>query len=234
MEYHIDFNFDLKRNPYKGLYIAIEGIDGSGKSTQIRNVSKHLNKLGHTVVITGEPRPGQMVEKLIRKVLFAKVKIPSTGFQDLYTADRVFNHKNIIEPALEKGHTVISHRNFWSAVTYGIIDRGEKEYSLEKAYILMVANGIVSHYHQFIAPDYTFYLDISVDTATARLSKMSKKGDIYEKRSKLARIAEGYRWVAQNFSNEITIINGEQPVEAITNNIIDKIKYQKAKSKNTE
>lgn len=224
MDYHIDFVLDLKRNPYRGLYIAIEGIDGSGKTTQIENVSKHLNKKGHTVIITGEPRPGQMVEKLIRKVLFAKVQIPSTAFQDLYTADRVFNHKNIIEPALLKGHTVISHRNFWSAVTYGIIDQGEKEYSLEKAYILMVANGIVSHCHQFIAPDFTFYLDISVDTAIKRLSKMSKKGDIYEKRSKLAKIAEGYRWIAKQFPEEIHVIDGEQPIEKITEEIVSKIK----------
>lgn len=223
MDYHIDFILDLKRNPYRGLYIAIEGIDGSGKSTQIDNVSKYLKSLGHTVVITGEPRPGQMVEKLIRDVLFARVQIPSTAFQDLYSADRVINHKNIIEPSLKKGDIVISHRNFWSAVTYGIIDRGEKEYSLEKAYILMVANGIVSQYHQFIAPDFTFYLDISVDTAMARLSKMDKKGDIYEKRSKLARIAEGYRWVARQFPDEITVINGEKEVEEITAEILKHI-----------
>lgn len=223
MSYHIELDIDFKRNTTNGLYIALEGIDGSGKSTQIENVSKHLNKLGHTVVITGEPRPGQMVEKLIRDVLFAKVQIPSTAFQDLYTADRVFNHKNIIEPALEKGHTVISHRNFWSVVTYGIIDRGEKEYSLEKAHILMVANGIVSHYHQFIAPNYTFYLDISVDTAMARLSKMDKKGDIYEKRSKLARIVEGYRWVVKQFPKEITVVDGERSVEEITAEIISTI-----------
>lgn len=212
----------LKKNPYPGLYIALEGIDGCGKTTQIENLEKYFIKGGKSVVITSEPRKkGSIIGKLISEALESKVKIPMPAFQYLYSADRVLNHEQIVIPALKRGMTVISHRCFWSAVAYGIFDKGQRRCSQKNADTIMVANGIFSWYYQFLAPDITFYLKVKADTGIKRMTKMKKKLDIYEKKEKLAKVIDGYDWLAKQFPKEIKVINGERPIEQITKEIIN-------------
>lgn len=218
---NISFSLDFKRNPYPGTYIAIEGIDGSGKSTQVQAVKEYFQGKGRTVVITGEPNDSLVIGKFIREqILDGKVTLPSKAFQAIYSADRVVNHETIVIPALQRGDVVISHRTFWSVIPYGVKDIGHDTYDKKTAEILMVSQGILSQYYQFIVSDIAFYLDIPVDIALARLSEMDKKKDIYENREKLATIAQGYRWLAQQFPKEITQINGEQPVGKVSEEII--------------
>ena len=61
MKYHIEFDLDFKRNPYKGLYIAIEGIDGSGKTTQVGKLAEYFEKQGREVLKTHEPTENKEV-----------------------------------------------------------------------------------------------------------------------------------------------------------------------------
>ena len=56
MKYHVEFDIAFKRNSYKGLYIALEGIDGSGKSSQVKRLGSYFTKKGSKVVATREPR----------------------------------------------------------------------------------------------------------------------------------------------------------------------------------
>ena len=228
MRYSLQLTKELKRNPYSGLYIAIEGIDGSGKSTQLEAVQTSLEKLGREVVTTSEPQATGAVQKLIRDALFSKVKIPSRGYQNLYSADRAINHEEIIIPALKSGKTVLSHRSLWSNEPYGILDLGE-EYNFTMTGPLLVSQGTISEYHQFMVPDLTFYLRISAKNAAERLSAMSKTKDIYEKEEKLAKIVKGYDMLVDNFPEEIIVLNGEEDESAITQEILRKIQeYKKA------
>lgn len=227
MKYHVSFDLDLRRNPYKGLYIAIEGIDGSGKTTQVENLKTYFEKKGKKVVITSEPRKEESpVGRLLRDILQSKIKVPSVALQYLYSADRVINHQTIVEPSLSKGVDVITHRCFWSAIAYGVFDKGISNYNKQTTQVLSVAQGILSMYHQFIVPDFTFYLKISAETAMKRISKMHKVKEIYETKEKLAKIIAGYDWLAEQFPKEITIINGEESVEEITNRIVKKLEVR--------
>src|SRR3989344_2718843 len=110
MKYHIDFDIDLRRNPYNGRYIVIEGIDGSGKSTQAKLVSEELRVKDLTVLQTSEPNTHDAIGKLIRDVLLGKEKISPVAIQYLFSANRATTHAGIIIPALERGETVLSHR----------------------------------------------------------------------------------------------------------------------------
>src|SRR3989338_5534442 len=144
MHYHLDFDIDFLRNPYKGRYIALEGIDGSGKTTQVEKLASHFRSLGKEVVTTREPRKETgIVGKLIFEILQAKKKVPSVALQYLFTADRVMHYLEIIEPALKEGKIVISDRCFWSAIPYGIMDRvmdsGEETYDFSEGKIILVA-----------------------------------------------------------------------------------------------
>jgi len=219
----VSFDLPLKRNPYKGLYIAIEGIDGSGKSTQLHALREYFEQKGKAIELTSEPKSELVTGQLIRKILSAEIKIPSNSWQYLYSADRVINHEQFIEPALKNEKIVITHRCFWSVLPYGIMDRTGSEYDYSVAQSLLVSQGILSYYHQFIAPDITIYLQLSVDEAMKRLSQMDKEKDMYEKKGKLQKIAKGYDWLLQQFPREFTIINSEQSVEKVTEEIIEKI-----------
>lgn len=228
-----DLDLDLKRNAYEGLYIAIEGIDGCGKSTQVENLAKWFRKRGRDVVITSEPRKEEsIVGKIIHDALKSKLKLTPLCFQDLYSAERVINHELVIIPALKKGNIVLSHRCFWSAVAYGVFDKGETRYTLKNSNIIMVANGILSQYYQFIAPDFTFYLSVSANTAIDRIIKMGKTRELYEDKEKLSRIIAGYRWLLKKFPKEIIMVSGDRYKEEVTEEIITKIQNSESRIKN--
>lgn len=215
------FSLDLRRNPYKGLYIAIEGIDGCGKTTQVENLKKWFEGKGKEVTVTSEPRKeGSIVGNLIRDALACRIKLTSLCFQNLYSAERVINHENVVIPALEKGKVVLSHRCFWSAVAYGVFDKGERKYTVSNSNVIIVANGILSKYHQFIVPDYTFYLVVSARTAMKRILKSGKRREIYEEQEKLLRIIAGYDYLLKKFAKEIIMINGEQEEKKVTEEIV--------------
>ncbi len=225
MKYHTEFDIDFRRNTYGGLYIVVEGIDGSGKTTQIARLAKHFQKQGKEVIVTGEPRKDKGIfGKLIQEILLSKKKIPSVAFQYLFSADRAVHQEDVIIPALKSGKIVLSDRCFWSAVPYGIMDHimgiNDGKYSYEMGKVILAAQGILSMYHQFLLPDKTFYLDISLDTAMSRIQKADKAIEIYEDRRKLEKIMLGYQWLCREFPKEIQVINGENSVEEVTKEII--------------
>jgi dTMP kinase len=218
-----EFTAEFKKHPFKGTYIVIEGIDGSGKSTQLEALQRHFTELGRDVVLTSEPNRELIIGQLVRDILQTKVTVPSKAYQYIYTADRVINHHQIVIPALQEGKIVLSHRSFWSAVAHGVLDLGEKDFLKQTTDQIIVSQGILSQYHQFYVADYTFYLEIKADTAMARIERMHKEKELYENKAKLTRILCGYDWLLQTFPAMITAVDGEQPVDKITEEIINNI-----------
>lgn len=227
MKYHVEFDIDFRRNPYKGLYVALEGIDGSGKTTQVQNLENYIKKAGRSVFTTSEPRSDSIIGTMIRQVLQSELHLPAPALQYLYSADRTVNQETVVKPGLERGSMVISHRSFWSVIPYGIMDKGLADYTSKNSQVIAVAQGLLSMYHQFLLPDVTFYLNVPVDISMKRLSKMRKVYEIYETREKLEKIAEGYQWQIKQFPNEFVIIDGAQDEKAITEELIRRIKKLK-------
>jgi dTMP kinase len=223
MKYHIEFDIDFKRNTADGLYVAVEGIDGSGKTTQVDKLVAHFESQGKKVIKTREPRKDEgLIGKLIQQILLGKTKVPSVAFQYLFSADREMHHKELILPALEEGKVVISDRCFWSAIPYGILDK-EEEASRSTVDRYMVAQSILSMYHQFTIPDFTFYLDLPLDLAMERIEKSDSQEEIYEDEKKLEKVIYGYQWLLKEFPQELTVIDARKSVEEVTNEILGKI-----------
>lgn len=228
MKYQISFNIEFLKNRYPGKLIAVEGIDAAGKTTQVEEIVKHLNNTGQTIA-TKEPTDS-FIGCLIRDVLRGKVELPNISFQYLFAADRQIHQEWILEQ-LKKGINVVSDRYFWSSVAYGMAD---KENINDRDLVTM---SILSMYHQFIVPDRTFYLEISVKEASFRLSKMTKNRELYERKEKLEKIKKGYDWLVEKFPQEIIVINGEKPVEAVTEDILSNVmpnSFRHLKSKGSE
>ncbi|MBI4091901.1 MAG: dTMP kinase, partial [Candidatus Levybacteria bacterium] len=122
MKYSVSFELEFRKHNYPGRLIAIEGIDGSGKTTQVRKAVEILKEKGVESVYTKEPTDGE-IGKLIRRILVGEKKFEPASFQYLFSADRVEHQEEIFE-LLKKGKIVVSDRYFWSSVPYGALDRG--------------------------------------------------------------------------------------------------------------
>lgn len=219
---HLDIEF--RTNPYSGLYIALEGIDGSGKSTQSKLLKKYFESKGKTVTQTFEPNLTLFGSEDILKVYNSEKKISGQAFQYLLTANRLINHAEIIEPALKRGEVVISDRCFWSAVPYGVMD-STNQYSMEQTHRMLLTQSILSMYHQSIVPDLVFYLSVTPQEGMNRLEerKDGRKKDIYEKKEKLERVVQGYQFLIANFPERISAIDGERSIDEISKNLIQLI-----------
>lgn len=220
MKYFVNFEIDLKKNPYKGLYIALEGIDGSGKSTQVELLAKHFESEGREVFKTHEPRRDTVVGTLIHEILQSEVKVSPVSLQYLFAADRAIHQEQMVLPALEAGKVVISDRSFWSSIPYGLLDRFEAGHE-ENGDRLLAALSILSMYHEFVAPDVAIYLDVSTGVASDRLSHLNRKAEIYENSDKLDKIRNGYEWLFEKFPEVFTRIHGENDETEITQEILD-------------
>ena len=224
MKYHLSLDIDFKRNPYKGFFIAIEGIDGSGKTTQARLIAEKLSQslpAGRQVSLTKNPT-NSPVAKLADKVIKKQIEIPVVSLQYLFAADRQI-HQLEITKDLKEGKIVISDRYFWSSVAYGLADRSSVDYD-KNGNVLLVAQSILSMYHQFLVPDLTIYLDVPVKLALNRISKIHRTSEYYEKEEKLAKVAKGYQWLAKKFPKEIISVDGTKKETEITKEILKLLK----------
>jgi len=224
MKYHVGFDINLRKNPYKGKYITVEGIDGSGKTTQVEEIANYFRAKGKNVIQAREPRKTGVIGDIIQKVLNRELKMSEFAFQYLFATDRVLSQEEVIIPALKRRDIVISDRCFWSAVVYGILDRTGGNYDYKEADFLLIVYSILSMYHRFIVPDYTFYLKTSLDTALLRIRKKDDTKEIYENRKKLGKVIDGYNWLSTKFAKEIITINAEKSIDEVTKEIISKIK----------
>lgn len=225
MKYHIEFDIGFRRNPYSGKYIVVEGIDGSGKTTQVQKLAQYYRQKGFDVVATREPRKDKnsLIGELIQKILHGKSDVPSVAFQYLFSADREMHHEELILPSLQAGKIVISDRCFWSAIPYGLLDR-KTELDSNTVEYMLAAQSILSMYHQFVVPDYTVYLDIPLDVALKRLEGQDDVKEIYEEKEKLEKIVKGYEWLIREFRDEFLVIEGTAGVDEVTAKIVSKIK----------
>ncbi len=223
MKYPVQFELELNKNPYPGLYIAFEGIDGSGKTTQSDELKKYFEETGREVIETGEPRRTGEIGEMIHGILKKDSGISRIALQYLFSADRASHQEELIIPALKSGKVIVSDRTFWSSVAYGIMDRGGLESPNVKIDQMLVAFSILSFYHQFVLPDITFYLDVKVDTAINRLSQMKRDLEIYEKSEVLGKVKDVYDWINEKFADELTRADGEKSKEEITKEIIGRI-----------
>lgn len=219
---HLDLEF--RKNPYSGLYIALEGIDGSGKSTQAKVLKEYFESKGKIVTQTFEPNLTLFGSEDILKVFNHEKDISGQAFQYLLTANRLMNHAEIIEPALKRGEVVISDRCFWSSIPYGIMDRDES-YSFTSASRMLLTQSILSWYHQTIIPDLVFYLAVTPESAVKRLESRTqgRKKDKYENLEKLQRVVKGYDFLVENFSDQIIQIDGDRSIDDIKRDLIQSI-----------
>lgn len=209
-------DLQLRKNPYKGKLIAIEGIDGAGKTTQAKELVKRLNKAGYNASYSKEPTEDVIGQFIREKILSGKLDMSPLALQYLFNADRAM-HMEKIEKLLERGMVIVMDRYFWSSVAYGMKDiKRPKEW-------FYTAFSMLSFYHQFIVPDATYFLKISKATAVARMNKSKKHGEVYDNEESLKSIEKNYDKLLKEFPENFTIIDAEKDATEITEELYKKI-----------
>lgn len=155
----------------RGKYIVIEGLDGSGKSTQHQRLLAHF---GPKAIGVREPGGSPMSEAIRNLVKDGGVPRASRTNNYLFAAARVELVDHTIRPALEKGQHVLADRNWLSSIAY----QGAEGVQTEE---IVAVNRLAME--ELFIPDLVIFLDTSVATSRKRLqSRGDDKGDYFEKR----------------------------------------------------
>lgn len=189
-----------------GKFIVLEGIDGSGKTTQIELLKKRLLDLDHKVHTTTEPTERE-VGKLIRKVLKKEVSVSEQTLAALFVADRldhIQNQEDGMSKLLEDGVTVISDRYYWSSYAY---------HGLSMPITKVVEMNAICHYH--LKPDLTMYLDLTAEESMNRIEKRNEKKEKFETLELLAGIRQNYfiAFERHHQNMRIEVINANQAID---------------------
>lgn len=186
----------MKKNPYPGKFIAFEGLDGSGQTTQANLLTEFFRSRGREVVQTKEPTQDSEAGKRIRRILDKKIRCTPAELQKLFAQDRKEHLDRVIIPALSGGKIVISDRYCFSSFAYGVAEGVDLDY-------LMVLNA------EFLLPDVTFLLRVSPKVCMERIHVRGKTPTLFEKQEKLRQVWGVYEQLAKSFEN-VFIIDGEQ------------------------
>ena len=194
----------------KGKFITFEGIDGCGKSTQVKMLVEKLEKLNMDVITIREPG-GTRISESIRDILLYRDTHELGGRTEalLMTASRTQLTKEIILPALDKGTWVIADRYADSTLAYQGGGRQIDLDSLEKLNQFATYDTV---------PDLTFFIDILPDEGVkrqnAKLDRIEQAGIDFQ-----SRVRDLYIKLAEKYSNRIIIIDGQNDIETIHKNI---------------
>ncbi|HEY4662488.1 MAG TPA: dTMP kinase [Candidatus Humimicrobiaceae bacterium] len=201
----------------KGLFITFEGLDGSGKTTQMELLRDYLKNRGFDVVTTIEPG-GTKIGQKIRKILLDKENhdISPRAETLLFLASRAELVSEVILPALREGKIVLCDRFFDSTVVYQGIARGLGGKEILKMNLWATGR---------VVPDITFLLSVRVSKGKKRMYDADKKTDRIEleKDSFKEKIYRGYLDIARNNKDRIVIVDGENSIENISEEIKNKV-----------
>lgn len=170
-------------NTYDGILIAIDGIDGAGKTTQVQLLKDAFERIGETVVISKEPTDGEWGQKLRDSALLGR--LPFDEELDLFIRDRQDHLARKIIPALQAGNIVILDRYFYSTIAY----QGILVESHESIVDRIRAN--------VVEPDAAFWLDLPADLAVNRVTARDGKPNLFERQEDLAKAGEVFRAIAE-------------------------------------
>jgi dTMP kinase len=201
----------------KGLFITFEGIDGSGKSTQLKLTQNYLKKLGYAVKILREPGSTPLSEKIRRLLLNKNINISPASELMLYVAARAELVENVIGPTLESGTIVLCDRFYDSTTAYQGYGRGLDIKLIEKLNDLAAGD---------YKPNLTFVIDIDYKTSLQRMNKMKKVADRLESESKafFGRARKGFLEISRRNKKRVVLLDGNRPVEAIFGEVRDCLK----------
>lgn len=189
----------------RALFIVLEGIDGSGTTTQVDRAVEHLRRRGRRARATREPSTGP-IGRLLREILLGQHATPDGSPVEgramalLFAADRRDHLAREIEPALAAGIDVVSDRYLLSSLAYQAVEA-------DRSWVEHLAAAIRS-------PDLTLLLDVEIGVAAHRRKLAHRDIERYDADGFLARVVQNYRWLAASRGDVVTL-DGSVPIDQV-------------------
>ncbi len=186
------------------MFITFEGIDGCGKSTQIKLLSEYLDNKGIKNIIIREPGGTDFSERIREILLHSKEDISIIAEMLLFETARADLTEKIIKPSLKKGIYVLSDRFYDSTTAYQGYGRGLPVTQLKSIHNFATSG---------TTPDITIYLDLPLSEAKNRtdqkdLDRMEMSGDDFFKR-----VLAGFREIAKSEPDRVKMIDARGGIQ---------------------
>ncbi len=165
------------------LFVVLEGIDGSGTTTQGNLLADALRRSGRTVLRTAEPSQGE-VGALIRKALQHRTdgRLAPATVALLFAADRVDHCEREIGPALGRGDVVVCDRYLGSSLAFQVVD-GAGE--VDRVWVRTINRSILE-------PDVSVLIDVPIDASSHRIERRGQPRERFERDETLRQVRERY------------------------------------------
>ena len=198
----------------KGIFITLEGPDGSGKSTQVENIKEFFIKAGRDVVVSREPGGTPISEKLRGIVLDADhSEMDDVTEMFIYAAARAQHVAEKIKPALESGAVVVCDRFVDSSIAYQGYGRGLGD-QVEEVNRYAISG---------LEPNVTFFMDLDPEIGRSRIGKDVRDRLEQQKMDFHYRVYEGYKALAAKYPERIMRIDAAKTIDEIKAEIETKL-----------
>lgn len=199
----------------RGVFITFEGGECSGKTTIIKEVCQELEKRGIKYISTREPGGIDIAEQIRNIILDIKnTKMTEETEALLYAASRMQHLKERVIPAIEDGYVVICDRFLDSSLAYQGYARGLGMESILR----------INHFALDNLPNLTLFIDVKPEVALKRLSNRNKSDRLDLESVKFHEdVYEGYLKVCEMYPNRIKKIDGNQNLDKVCKDCIDKV-----------
>jgi dTMP kinase len=188
----------------KGVFIVIEGLDGSGKTTQATLLAKKLSET-HSIMLTAEPSRGKIGTFIRESCLYEEKRLPTEAEALLFAADRIEHMQNEVKPALDEGKLVICDRYIYSSLAY----QGSAGLSLE---------WIKTINARALQPDFSVFIDVAPERV---LERLQRKKSVMETLETQQKVREVYlKYVAKG---ELVRVDGDKPKDVVANELYAKV-----------
>lgn len=187
------------------MFFVIEGIDGSGKSTQAKLISKYISSKGKRVTVTHEPTSG-FVGKMIKEVLREEVDADTLTLQMLFIADRADHLNKFVRPNISDGKIVISDRYFFSTIAFGGAT------GLDTRWLINI-------FDKFLMPNAVFFIDVKPQIAMKRLALRGEKREKHDCKKILEKTRSQYIKLKKRYKNYF-VINGNRSIKEVNEDIV--------------
>jgi dTMP kinase len=192
----------MKKN---GVFICVEGLDASGKTTQSKLLVRNLQRRGFDAVYTTEPSHGR-IGRLIRKhVLVGKNRISAVLEALLFAADRVDHSEREVIPALQADKVVVTDRYLYSSLAY------QGATGLDLKWIEEVNRWTIK-------PDMTIYIDISPEIV---LKRLKREKSIMETLQNQRRVREIYLKLVKDYG--LRVVDGNESRRVVAQEIMNAV-----------
>lgn len=199
------------------MFIAIEGIDGSGKSTQSVKLVENLAALGYAVHGTCQPT-GRPIGKMIRQILRKEWEAQEETIAGLFVADRldhITNTEDGLLKHLAAGEIVVTDRYYFSSYAY----HGTH---IDMQWVI-AANAMCA---RMLRPTLNIFIDVSPEVAIERIKNNRTTIDLYETLDNLTNVRSQYLKAFEQLKGEerICIIDGNQDMDVVAQNVLAQVR----------